>query len=284
MDGGMVPVDLWKYEETGTTDQASKELEELMNGKFFDFPKPVSLIKRALSLIVNDEEKDGLYLDFFAGSGTTAHAVMQLNKEDGGNRKFICVQLPELCDANSEAYKAGYRTIADISKERIRRASAKIRAEVEAEQAKQQGQLSFDDASQTAMPDLGFKVFKLSDSNFKEWREIHGTDQEQWKQQTIDFLNPVAENATTDNMVYELLLKNGKNLNSTIRHEQGCYNINSGELILLLESANQATIDYALLSHPQKVIALDNLFEGNDQLKTNTALQFRDAGINFKTI
>ena len=111
-----------------------------------------------------------------------------------------------------------------------------------------------------------------------------GIPKEQWKQQTIDFLNPVAENATTDNMVYELLLKNGKNLNSTIRHEQGCYNINSGELILLLESANQATIDYALSQHPQKVIALDSLFEGNDQLKTNTALQFRDAGINFKTI
>ncbi len=284
MDGGMVPVDLWKYEETGTTDQASIELEGLMGGKYFDFPKPVSLIKRALSLIVNEEDKDSIILDFFAGSGTTAHAVMQLNKEDGGNRKFICVQLSELCDANSEAYKAGYRTIADISKERIRRASAKIRAEVATEQAKQQGQLSFDDASQTAMPDLGFKVFKLSDSNFKEWREIHGTDQEQWKQQTIDFLNPVAENATTDNLVYELLLKNGKNLNSTIRHEQGCYNINSGELILLLESANQATLDYALSQHPQKVIALDSLFEGNDQLKTNTALQFRDAGINFKTI
>lgn len=284
MDGGMVPVDLWKYEETGTTDQASIELEGLMGGKYFDFPKPVSLIKRALSLIVNEEDKDSIILDFFAGSGTTAHAVMQLNKEDRGNRKFICVQLSELCDANSEAYKAGYRTIADISKERIRRASAKIRAEVETDQAKQQGQLSFDDASQNAMPDLGFKVFRLSDSNFKEWREIHGTDQEQWKQQTIDFLNPVAENATTDNMVYELLLKNGKNLNSTIRHEQGCYNINFGELILLLDSANQATIDYALSQNPQKVIALDSLFEGNDQLKTNTALQFRDAGINFKTI
>lgn len=284
MDGGMVPVDLWKYEETGTTDQASIELEGLMGGKYFDFPKPVSLIKRALSLIVNEEDKDSIILDFFAGSGTTAHAVMQLNKEDGGNRKFICVQLPELCEENSEAYKAGYCTIADISKERIRRASAKIRAKVETEQAKQQGQLSFDDASQTALPDLGFKVFKLSDSNFKEWREIHGTDQEQWKQQTIDLLNPVAENATTDNMVYELLLKNGKNLNSTIHHEQDCYNINSGELILLLESANQATLDYALSQHPQKVIALDSLFEGNDQLKTNTALQFRDAGINFKTI
>lgn len=268
-----------------TNKDSADEMDILFaNKKIFPNPKPSLLVQNLLQLkpIIDNEET--IILDFFAGSGTTAHAVMQLNKEDGGNRKFICVQLPELCDANSEAYKAGYCTIADISKERIRRASAKIRAEVETEQAKQQGQLSFDDASQNAMPDLGFKVFKLSDSNFKEWREIHGTDQEQWKQQTIDFLNPVAENATTDNMVYELLLKNGKNLNSTIRHEQGCYNINSGELILLLESANQATIDYALLSHPQKVIALDNLFEGNDQLKTNTALQFRDAGINFKTI
>ena len=267
------------------TQNGTEDIRNLFASLPFDYSKPVQLIKFLLGLEINDTSpEDDIILDFFAGSGTTAHAVMQLNKEDGGNRKFICVQLPELCEENSEAYKAGYRTIADISKERIRRASAKIRAEVETDQAKQQGQLSFDDASQNAMPDLGFKVFRLSDSNFKEWREIHGTDQEQWKQQTIDFLNPVAENATTDNMVYELLLKNGKNLNSTIRHEQGCYNINFGELILLLDSANQATIDYALSQNPQKVIALDSLFEGNDQLKTNTALQFRDAGINFKTI
>ena len=279
---GRTPETIWFAKEVGSTRDAMNELKELFDDSPFDTPKPTKLLQRMLDL-TND--KDAIVLDFFAGSGTTAHAVMQLNKEDGGNRKFICVQLPELCDANSEAYKVGYRTIADISKERIRRAGAKIRAEVETKQAKQQGQLQFDETQpQTAMPDLGFKVFRLSDSNFKEWREIHGTDQEQWKQQTIDFLNPVAENATTDNMVYELLLKNGKNLNSTIRHEQGCYNINSGELILLLESANQATIDYALSQHPQKVIALDSLFEGNDQLKTNTALQFRDAGINFKTI
>ena len=268
-------------ERFGRTRTGKTDFTDIFEAAYFSSPKPIKLIRYFIDII---DDKEATILDFFAGSGTTAHAVMQLNKEDGGNRKFICVQLSELCDANSEAYKAGYRTIADISKERIRRASAKIRAEVATEQAKQQGQLSFDDASQTAMPDLGFKVFKLSDSNFKEWREIHGTDQEQWKQQTIDFLNPVAENATTDNLVYELLLKNGKNLNSTIRHEQGCYNINSGELILLLESANQATLDYALSQHPQKVIALDSLFEGNDQLKTNTALQFRDAGINFKTI
>lgn len=268
-------------ERFGRTRTGKTDFTDIFEAAYFSSPKPIKLIRYFIDII---DDKEATILDFFAGSGTTAHAVMQLNKEDGGNRKFICVQLPELCEENSEAYKAGYCTIADISKERIRRASAKIRAKVETEQAKQQGQLSFDDASQTALPDLGFKVFKLSDSNFKEWREIHGTDQEQWKQQTIDFLNPVAENATTDNMVYELLLKNGKNLNSTIHHEQDCYNINSGELILLLESANQATLDYALSQHPQKVIALDSLFEGNDQLKTNTALQFRDAGINFKTI
>lgn len=284
MDGGMVPVDLWKHEDAGTTDQASKDLEDLMEGKFFDFPKPVSLIKRALSLIVNDEDRDGIYLDFFAGSGTTAHAVMQLNKEDGGNRRFICVQLPELCDPKSEAYKAGYSTIAEISKERIRRASAKIRAEVDNERAQHAGEISFEETTEAPMPDFGFKVFKLSDSNFKQWREIHGSNQDQWKQQTIDFLNPVAENATIDNMVYELLLKNGKSLNSAINHINNCYIINDGELILLLESADQSTIDYVLSLHPEKVIALDNLFAGNDQLKTNTALQLRDAGITFKTI
>ena len=134
------------------------------------------------------------------------------------------------------------------------------------------------------MPDFGFKVFKLSDSNFKQWREIHGSDQDQWKQQTLDFLNPVAANASIENMVYELMLKNGKNLNSTIEHSHNCYNIHSGELLLLLESVDQDTIDYVLSLHPQKVIALDNLFSGNDQLKTNTALQLRDAGIHFKTI
>ena len=208
---------------------------------------------------------------------------MQLNKEDGGHRKYICVQLPELCDVEKEAYKAGYNNISEIGKERIRRAGSKIRAEVEAEQAKQKEQLQFEEQP-IEMPDLGFKVFKLSESNFKQWREIKGSDKEEWKQQMLDFLNPVAENATTDNMVYELLLKSGKSLNSTIEYHNGFYAINSKELILMLESATQETVDAILAEHPQKVIALDNLFEGNDQLKTNTALQMRDAGVEFRTI
>lgn len=284
MDGGMVPVDLWKQEDTGTTDQGSKELEALMSGKFFDFPKPVSLIKRALSIIIDNEETTGLFLDFFAGTAPTAQAIMELNREDGGNRKYICVQLPELCDGNSEAYKAGYKTIADIAKERIRRAGAKICKEIESEQEKRNGQLDFEDAQQLKIPDLGFKVFKLADSNFKQWRKIRGSETEAWQQQMMEFIDPVAENATVSNMVYELLLKSGKDLNSAIEHKNGYYTVNGRELILMLESATQETVNAVLAAQPEKVIALDRLFEGNDQLKTNTVLQMKDAGITFITI
>ncbi|MBR4536037.1 MAG: site-specific DNA-methyltransferase, partial [Bacteroidales bacterium] len=261
-------------EEGIYTNTATKEIANMFGGFWFDFPKPTGLIKQLLSQIVQDDE---IVLDFFAGSATTAHAVMQLNKEDGGHRKYICVQLPELCDEKSEAYKAGFKTIAEIGKERIRRAGAKIRAEVEAEQAKRKGQFEFEEDQAIEMPDLGFKVFKLSESNFKQWREIKGSNKEEWKQQMLDFINPVTENATTDNMVYELLLKSGKSLTSTIEHKNGYHAINGKELILMLEAATQETVDAILAEHPQKVLALDNLFEGNDQLKTNTALQMRDA-------
>lgn len=267
--------------DASTNEKAKNDLKELFDGiAVFETPKPVELI----SLLAQVALKDGLVLDFFAGSSATAHAVMQLNKEDGGNRRFICVQMAEPCDSKSEAYKAGYSNIAEISKERIRRAGAKLRAEVESERAQKAFELSFDDTNETAMPDFGFKVFRLADSNFKQWHDFRGSEQQQWQQQSIDFINPVAKNATIDNMVYELLLKNGKSLNSTIEHSDNIYNINSGELVLLLESVDQETIDHVLTLHPQKVIALDNLFSGNDQLKTNTALQLRDAGIEFKTI
>ena len=267
--------------DASTNEKAKNDLKELFDGiAVFETPKPVELI----SLLAQVALKDGLVLDFFAGSSATAHAVMQLNKEDGGNRRFICVQMAEPCDSKSEAYKAGYSNIAEISKERIQRACAKLRAEVESERAEKDSELSFDNTNETAMPDFGFKVFRLADSNFKQWRNFRGSEQQQWQQQSIDFVNPVAENATIDNMVYELLLKNGKSLNSTVEHTNNCYIINSGELVLLLESVDHAIIDHVLTLHPQKVIALDNLFSGNDQLKTNTALQLRDAGIEFKTI
>ncbi len=281
LDDGVVPVNLWDYKSAGTLDDGTKEVNTLLGKDIFDYPKPHSLIKRMLEL---GTSKDSVVLDFFAGSGTTAHAVMQLNKEDGGNRKYICVQLPEKCDEKSEAYKAGYNTIADIAKERIRRAGAKIRAEVEAERAKQKGQLQFDDAGIAPMPDSGFKVFKLANSNFKQWRNIGGVARGEWKELILEFLDPVEETATTTNMVYELLLKYGKSLNSSIEQKDGYFAINGKELFLMLETASQETVDTILKKKPKKVIALDRLFKGNDQLKTNTVLQMRDAGIEFKTI
>ena len=275
------PKTIWT--ETGiSSDLAKRTLKNLMSGDYFDFPKSVDLLKKFFLIGMSDTD---IVLDFFAGSGTTSHAVMQMNKEDGGHRKFVCVQLPEPCAEKSEAYKAGYKTIADIAKERIRRAGAKIREEVEKEQTAENEKLHFEgEQNNCRMPDLGFKVFKLTDSNFKQWRDIKGSDRDAWERQLFDFIDPVSDNAVIDNMVYELLLKNGKDLNSAIVLKKGYYTVNGNELIFLLESASQEIINDILNEKPNKVIALDRLFEGNDQLKTNAALQMRDAGIEFKTI
>ncbi|MCF0186522.1 MAG: site-specific DNA-methyltransferase, partial [Bacteroidaceae bacterium] len=127
------------------------EVEKIFDGKsYFSYPKPVSLLRVLINSI---EEKDGLFMDFFSGSATTAHAVMQCNQEDHGNRKFVMVQLPEQCDEKGEAYKAGYKTICEIGKERIRRAGVKIKEE---------------NSNATKDLDVGFRVFKLDDSNMKD--------------------------------------------------------------------------------------------------------------------
>ena len=280
---GMTPTSLLLYKDVGHSQEGAQEVTKLLEAGAFDGPKPLRLLKRLL--VLANLEEDSIVLDFFAGSGTTAHAVMQMNKEDGGHRKFICVQLPEPCDEKSEAYKAGYKTIAEIAKERIRRAGAKIREEVEKDQTAENEKLHFEgEQNNCRMPDLGFKVFKLTDSNFKQWREIKGSDRDAWERQLFDFIDPVSDNAVIDNMVYELLLKNGKDLNSAIVLKKGYYTVSGNELIFLLESASQEIINDVLNEKPNKVIALDRLFEGNDRLKTNTALQMRDAGIEFKTI
>ncbi|MDR2519522.1 MAG: site-specific DNA-methyltransferase [Eubacteriaceae bacterium] len=140
-----INVELNTESAAGTNESAVKELESLQLGSYFDYPKPTTLIKALISMVCNFD-KDSLILDFFSGSATTAHAVMQLNAEDGGKRKFIMVQLPEVCNDRTAAKKAGYSTICDIGKERIRRAGAKIKA---------------DRALATESLDIGFRVLKL---------------------------------------------------------------------------------------------------------------------------
>lgn len=279
---GAIPNDFWGI-EYGTNQRASLEVEALFNKRYFDFPKPVSLIKTLINVGIIDD--NDIVLDFFAGSGTTAHAVMQLNKEDGGSRKYILVQMPEPCDEKSEAFKAGYKTIADIAKERIRRAGKKIQSEIEAESKKKEAELNFDNAENRPLEiDTGFKVFHLSESNFKEWRQPEAYTTEALAEQLKLFIDPVAENANLQNMIYELLLKSGKDLNVNIETCNGYHLTEGNELAFILEKVDEQIITEVLTKQPKKVIALDRIFKGNDQLKTNTALQMKDAGVEFKTI
>jgi len=283
----------------GTNEDGSKDIETLFGSNIMSFPKPVSLIKYIAQFKTFNND---IILDFFAGSGTTAQAVMDLNKEDGGSRNYICVQLPELTDEKSEAYEAGYKTIAEISKERIRRAEKKIQEEINSEIKKiesvikkLQGEIPTDEndteienlknkIDQLKNQDLGCKVMKLEESNFKQWQQIEGKDAKALTEQMQLFIDPVSENATIENMVYEFLLKSGKDLNSKIEKRNEYFVINNSELIMLLESVSQTIIEQVIGEKPMKVIALDKLFKDNDQLKTNTVLQMRDAGIEFKTI
>jgi adenine-specific DNA-methyltransferase len=229
-----------------------------------------------------------------------------LNKEDKGFRKYICVQLPEVCDENSETYKAGYKNIAELSKERIRRAGKAIvsgqlliinEKKAQLEKLVNENTLIKDqekiDSLQSEINhlqltinnyDSGFKVLKLADSNFKQWQQIEGKDAKALTEQMQLFIDPVSENATIENMVYEFLLKSGKDLNSKIEKRNEYFVINNSELIMLLESVSQIIIEQVIGEKPMKVIALDKLFKDNDQLKTNTVLQMRDAGIEFKTV
>jgi very-short-patch-repair endonuclease len=418
-----------------------------VNGyKFFDFPKPTGTAKKILS-VVNVDGED-IILDFFAGSGTTAQAILELNKEDGGRRKFILVQLPEQCDENSEAFKAGYKTIADIAKERIRRVIQKLtspplpllkergkekggegsyteelfkgagpamfgnarslrKEKTEAEDKLWQAlrnkqienckfrrqhpignfiadfychevkliveidggyhneaeQKEYDAARTQAINEFGvrvirfsneeilnnlpevlkkissslaplsfrrggggeagFKVFKLSPSSFKIWRGAEIDNEEKLMQQLDAFTNPIRPGAEKQNMLYELMLKAGYELTSLVQYVtenhpspqsspaegrgglrvpstlagegqslppkyesggEGYYSINTNELIIVLDAMNEKLVEQIIATKPKKVITLDSLFTGNDQLKTNTVLQMRDAGVDFKTI
>ena len=190
------------------TNTATKEVTGLFDGgHWFDFPKPSQLLKQLFSQVT---ESNDIIMDLFSGSATTAHAVMQLNAEDGGKRQFILVQLPEVCDENSEAYNAGYRTICEIGKERIRRAGAKILAEAEAKAS--QTRIDGEDAP---LPDVGFRVFKLDTTNMKTWdaTPIEDGQVDLLVERMYDFLNKVKPKRSDLDVIFEVTLKLGIPLN-----------------------------------------------------------------------
>ena len=193
---GLTPMSIWKYSEVGHSQEASQKLKALFDGKdLFDYPKSVGLIKRCIELYV---QSSGFVLDFFSGSATTAHAVMQLNAEDGGNRKFIMVQLSEKTDEKSEAYKAGYKNICEIGKERIRRAGKKIKEE----NADKEG---------IDKLDIGFRVLKLDSSNMQD---VYYTPKE-FTERNL-FADNVKPDRTAEDLLFQVMLDLGVELSATI--------------------------------------------------------------------
>ena len=236
------------------------EVEKLFDKKsYFSYPKPVSLMKLLISSLY---ENDGFFMDFFSGSSTTAHAVMQLNSEDNGKRKFIMVQLPEKCDENSEAYKAGYKNICEIGKERIRRAGDKIVEE-------NKGKEGIEDL------DIGFKVFKLDTSNIKPWNP----DYDNLKMTLEDSIDNFVPGRTEEDILYEIMLKYGIDLTYPVDVKEICgkklFSVGFGALIVCLDSditlelVNEI-IKYKNELNPKtcRVVFRDNGFK-TDSVKTN---------------
>ena len=191
-----VPPNFISAKQGSTIEESGKRLAELFGVSVFDYPKPTELLKYLLRF---KDDSDSIILDFFSGSATTAHAVMQLNAEDGGHRRFICVQLPEKTDEQSEAYKAGYKTICEIGKERIRRAGEKIKEENK-------------DKEGIENLDIGFKVFKLDSSNLVKWDNTPTTDEEEVKKRIQQSLFYLVEGREDLDLVYEIMLKYGLSL------------------------------------------------------------------------
>ena len=245
---GVTPMTLWTFEEAGHNQIATREVRELFDGAVFTSPKPLKYIIRYLQIGMN---KNDIILDFFSGSATTAHAVMQLNAEDGGNRKFIMVQLPEKCDEKSEAFKAGYGNICEIGKERIRRAGKKIK----------------DENTSATNLDIGFRVLKLDSSNMKDVY-YKPSDYSQ------GFLGQLEDNIKADrtplDLLFQVMLDLGKPLSAKIEERE----IAGKHVFVVDDNDLVACFDSNVTEDVVKTIA---------QLKPLYAV-FRDSGLSSDSV
>jgi len=277
---------LWYEKERGTynpktvisdlanTKNGSQDLANIFGESILNYPKPLNLIKYLLILITND---DDIILDFFSGSATTAHAIMQLNTEDEDNRRFIMVQLPEQCGEDSEAYKAGFSNICEIGKERIRRAGQKIKEE-------------YKDKEGIENLDIGFRVFKLDTSNLKAW----DPDVEELEETLKGMVDPIKEDRTQEDMLYEIMLKYGIDLTMPLEEiqikDKNAYSIGLGYMIVCLEDGLTLDVIEAIGNMKQsgqeiaRVVFRDSGF-ADDNVKTNAVQLLKKFGIeDFRTI
>lgn len=243
---GMTATTIWKYTEVGHNQEGRQELKKLFDNKgYFDGPKPLRLISRILTIA--NLSANSIILDFFSGSATTAHAVMQLNAEDGGNRKFIMVQLPEETPEDSEARKAGYNTIPEIAKERIRRAGKKI---------KEESPLT------TADLDTGFRVFRLDEGNYEDVKRTPN----EFKQDQLDlFLNNIKTDRNDLDLLFGCMLDWGVQLSLPMTQEvvdgKTIYTVNDGDLVACFaENVSEDVVKAMAEKMPLRVIFRDSCF------------------------
>lgn len=251
---GIVPLTIWKYSEVGHNQEGRQEVKKLFDGQgVFDGPKPVRLLCRVLQIA--NIGSDGLVLDFFSGSASLAHAVMQLNAEDGGKRKYILVQLPEETDPKSEAYKAGYKNICEIGKERIRRAGKKIKEE---------------NLLVTRTLDVGFRALKCDTSNMKD---VYYSPAE-YEMDLFDFMTDnIKEDRTPEDLLFQVMLDLGVELSSKIEETviagKKVFNVADGFLIACFDAdVTDETIKAIAQKHPYYFVMRDSSL-ANDSVATN---------------
>ena len=264
------PVSTW-MDQVEINTQATRELQTLLEANIQIYPKPKSLISTLLSMAA---DRDDIILDFFAGSGTTAQAVLELNKQEGGNRRFILVQLPE------PTGRKDFSTVSEITKGRVRGVIEKLTAD-------DRGKLKFDDMTKQ---DLGFKVFKLQSSNFKAWNAEQVKDEAELAKQLSLHVEHLVEGRSQEDVLYELLLKSGFPLDTKIEKltlaNKKVFSIGGGLMLVCLEhdltlEALKAMAD----KKPERVVCLDVGFANNDQLKTNAVQTMKAKGVTkFQTV
>lgn len=253
------------------TSGGTTEIRELFGSEVFDFSKPSELLIR---FIKQGTEKEGIVFDFFAGSGTTAQAVLEMNKHDGGDRKFVLVQLPEPTESTD------FPTIAEITKERVRRAIKKLNGEDATKLPLEEG----------AKPDRGFKVFKLQTSNFKAWNSELPKDDEELVKQLQLHVDHLVPGRGQEDVLYELLLKSGFPLTTKVESitlaGKTVFSVADGAMLICLEKQLTPDVIKAMADKkPERVVCLDEGFAGNDQLKTNAVQTMKAKGVTkFQTV
>jgi len=273
---GVTPVTIWGYEEVGHNHEANNEIKALGLGGFFDNPKPTRLIRRMLILATGPND---MVLDFFAGSGTTAQAVFAANSEDGGNRRFIVVQLPEPTPENSEARKQGIKTISAITR---------CRLDASGQSLEQNRAESLND--RTASLDLGYRAYTLIDTNLAKWCLTSDIESAKLEQHLLGLRDSADNEATPDALLTELLIKQGYSLTEEISRAKvgglSLVSVGDGLLFAYLDEHTKPTLDQlreVIDYEPTRFVILEDAFHGDDELKTNLAQLCKSKGVELWT-